>query len=74
MKNLLCFVLSMALLVSFSTAQAVEEGFTVFHGSRDEKRIAITVDDCYDSENVQASWIFAGSTKLPSRSSSSAKP
>lgn len=54
MKNLLCFVLSMALLVSFSTAQAVEEGFTVFHGSRDEKRIAITVDDCYDSENLQA--------------------
>lgn len=54
MKQILCFVLSMALLVSFSSAHAVEDGYTVFHGDRSEKRIAITVDDCYDSENVQA--------------------
>lgn len=54
MKQMLCFVLSIALLFSFSSARAVEEGFTVFHGSRNEKRISITVDDCYDSENVQA--------------------
>lgn len=54
MKQILCFVLSMALLISCSPARAVEEGFTIFHGSREEKRIAITVDDCYDSENVRA--------------------
>lgn len=37
----------------FSTGKA-EKPFAVRHGSREEKRIAITVDDCYDIEHVQA--------------------
>lgn len=37
----------------FPAARA-EESFSVRHASREEPRIAITVDDCYDIEQVQA--------------------
>lgn len=33
---------------------AVEKGYTVFHGSRDAPRIALTVDDCYNADHVTA--------------------
>ena len=32
-----------------SSALAVEPGFTVYHGDREQKRICITVDDCKDT-------------------------
>lgn len=41
-------------LIPIFPAYAVEAGYTVFHGSRDKPDIAITVDDCYNIENVQA--------------------
>lgn len=34
------------------TALAVSAGYTVFHGDREKTKIAITVDDCYDSSHV----------------------
>ena len=34
-------------------AGAMDKNFTVRHGSREEKRIAITMDDCYDVSNVR---------------------
>ncbi len=48
-----CLALAVFFMPIFP-ARAVEAGFTVFHGSREDKRIAITVDDCYDSDNVAA--------------------
>ena len=47
-----CLALALFLVPIFP-ARAVEAGYTVFHGSREENRIAITVDDCYNIENVQ---------------------
>ena len=35
-----------------TSASAVEPGYTVYHGSREEPRIALTVDDCYDIARV----------------------
>lgn len=49
-KRLLCMAL--CLLMLSGGAQAVEQGYTVFHGDRNRARIALTVDDCYDSEHV----------------------
>ena len=40
------------LVLPLGSAGAVEAGYTVFHGSRDDSRIAITVDDCYDISHV----------------------
>lgn len=47
---LAALVLFLALLTG--VAQAVEKGYTVFHGDREKNMIALTVDDCYDSERV----------------------
>lgn len=33
-------------------ADAVEAGYTVFHGDRERPRVAITVDDCYNASHV----------------------
>lgn len=52
-QKIACLALALFLVPIFP-AQAVEAGYTVFHGSREEKRVAITVDDCYNIENVQA--------------------
>ena len=49
-KRLLC--LALCLLLLSSGASAVEQGYTVFHGDRESPRIALTVDDCYDSDHV----------------------
>lgn len=51
MKRLFALFLCLTLLCS--SALAVEEGFTVYHGSREEKRIAITVDDCKDTATLK---------------------
>lgn len=48
-----CLALAVFLAPIFP-ARAVEAGFTVFHGDRSVPRVALTVDDCYDSDNVQA--------------------
>lgn len=41
------------LLLLPACAGAMDKHFTVRNGSRDEKRIAITMDDCYDVGNVR---------------------
>ncbi len=49
MKRLLR-VLALALCLMVATpALAVAPGFVVYHGDREVNKIAITVDDCYDS-------------------------
>lgn len=59
-----CLVLALFLAPIFP-AHAVEAGFTVFHGSREENRIAITVDDCYHIENAQAILDLCGEYRIP---------
>lgn len=46
--------LVLALLLVVSDALALAPGFTVSHGSREEKRICITVDDLADTEMLKA--------------------
>lgn len=45
-------LVSMLILTLTLNARAVPAGYTVFHGDRTKPDIAITVDDCYDSEHV----------------------
>ncbi|MBR3764090.1 MAG: polysaccharide deacetylase family protein [Clostridia bacterium] len=42
------FVLTLVMTLLTTSAFAYPPGFLVYHGSREEKKIAITVDDCYD--------------------------
>ena len=51
MKRFLCMLV--CLLIAAGTASA-ESSFTVRHGDREKPRIAITIDDCYDKEQVLA--------------------
>lgn len=51
MKRFVALLLCMMCL--FSTAQAVQPGFTVRHGDREVKRICITVDDCKDTKTMK---------------------
>ena len=49
MKRLLRLIaLTLCMLLVAGTAFAVPPGFLVYHGDREQKRISITVDDCYD--------------------------
>ena len=51
MKRFLCLLV--CLLIATGAASA-ESCFTVRHGDREAPRIAITIDDCYDREQVLA--------------------
>lgn len=51
-KKIACLALAL-FLIPILPAHAVEKGYTVFHGDRSQPRVSITVDDCYDSANVQ---------------------
>ena len=51
MKHVLrALALTLALLLTAGTALATPPGFLVYHGDREQKRIAITVDDIYDAD------------------------
>ena len=51
MKHLLrLFALILAMTLLASSALAYPKGFVAYNGSREEKKIAITVDDCYDAD------------------------
>ncbi len=52
MKKSLAVLLAMICLFSAASAGAASKGFTVFNGDRSVPSIAITVDDCYEIENV----------------------
>ena len=52
MRKLVTALLLLACCLLPACAGAVEAGYTVFHGNRDDTRIAITVDDCYDIDHV----------------------
>lgn len=52
MKRLLSILLSLLVLFP-AAAGAVEPGFAVYHGSREDMRVAITVDDCYNLDVLE---------------------
>lgn len=52
-QKIACLVLAVFLAPIFP-AKAVEAGYTVFHGDREQPRVALTVDDCYNIDHVQA--------------------
>lgn len=52
-QKIACLVLAVFLAPIFP-AKAVEAGYTVFHGNREQPRVALTVDDCYNIDHVQA--------------------
>ena len=51
MKRIMALIL--VLLFVCSSALALQPGFSVYHGSREEKRICITVDDCKDTKTMK---------------------
>ncbi len=52
MKKLLCTLWLMLLILPAHAEEA--PSFVVRHGSREQPRVAITVDDCYDIRHVEA--------------------
>lgn len=48
------FAVLLCLMLTASSALAVEAGFSMYHGDRGEKRICITVDDLKDTEMLEA--------------------
>lgn len=52
-RAIICAALAAGLCAAYVCAGAVEKGYTVFHGDRTLPRVAITVDDCYDTDNVE---------------------
>ena len=56
-KRVLALILCLCALVSFAWAEETGlETFAVKHGSRESKKVAITVDDCY---KTATEWIAA---------------
>ena len=59
-------VFAMALLLMMPlAAHGVEKGYTVFHGSWEESRVAVTVDDCYNAAHVQEILDLCGEYDVP---------
>ena len=63
MKRLTALVL--LALTLLSQAAAEEFGAIVRHGSREEKRLCITVDDCADSEMIRAIFELSRKEAIP---------
>lgn len=63
MKKLTALLLLAVML--FSQASAETFGAIVRHGSREEKRLCITVDDCADSEMIQAIFDLSRREEIP---------
>lgn len=54
MRRLAAFLVCLLFLFHTGLAMAVEPGYIVYHGDQSRMRIAITVDDCYDMNNLCA--------------------
>lgn len=63
MKKLVALLL--CLMILCSTAYAVSPGFAVRNGSRDEKMICITVDDCMDIQILQEIFEMTREMEVP---------
>lgn len=64
LKRIIAFTLILMALSSTALAK-VEKGFTMYHGSREEKRICITIDDLKDTEMVQAIFELGQQLNVP---------
>lgn len=64
MRKLLCILLGLLFLMP-NFASAVEPGFVVYNGSREEKNVAITVDDCYNLDYLASILELAKEHDIP---------
>lgn len=64
MRKLLCILLGLFFLMP-NFASAVEPGFVVYNGSREEKNVAITVDDCYNLDYLASILELAKEHDIP---------
>lgn len=63
MKKLVALLLCLIFL--FSNAYAVAPGFAVRNGSREEKKVCITVDDCMDIQILQQIFDMTQEMEVP---------
>ena len=64
MKKLFTLLLALLFLIP-SASLAATDGFTVEYGDREQKRIAITIDDCYGLEYVRAALDISQENSVP---------
>lgn len=64
-KLFVSLMLTFVCCTLFLPARGEDAAFSVRHGSREEPRIAITVDDCYDIQQVQAAVALCESYQIP---------
>ena len=64
MKKLFTLLLALLFLIP-SASLAATDGFTVEYGDREQKRIAITIDDCYGLEHVRAALDISQEYDVP---------
>lgn len=70
MKRLLAWALCLMMLIPGAMAEnaaetAQEYEFVVYNASRDAKRIAVTVDDCYNTKNIKAIFSLCKEYDIP---------
>lgn len=65
MKRLAAAFVCLLFLCQASMAAAVEKGFITYHGEREQKRVAVTVDDCYDLKNLRAIMTLCQTYDVP---------
>lgn len=67
MKKLLAILLCLLFVFSAAIAEetTTEYEFTLRHANREEKRIAITVDDCYNLKHVEAIFNLCKEYNIP---------
>jgi peptidoglycan/xylan/chitin deacetylase (PgdA/CDA1 family) len=65
MKRLVASILCLVLLACASLSFAAEYKFTVRNGDRSENRICITVDDCINTEMMQAIFELGQELEIP---------
>lgn len=64
MKKLSALLIA-ALLFAFASAHATAEEFRIYNGDRDQKRVAITIDDCYGIEHVREALEISQQNDVP---------
>ena len=64
MKKLFTLLLALLFLVP-SASLAATDGFTVQYGDREQKKIALTIDDCYGIEHVREALEISEQYDIP---------
>lgn len=65
MKRVLCVLMVLMLFMPTVLAEEVKLPFAIRNGSRDEKKVAITVDDCFDMASCSDIFALAKEYQVP---------